>query len=72
MPNYKLSPSMVLVDTHRYEFEYGKLPSGFGSWAFQITNGDPTFFHCMKYGEAKRLAQNNAAIMGIGHISVCT
>lgn len=63
----------VLVITSRYEFEHGKLPRGFGCWAFRVNPRNdvgPAWFNQMSWGDAKRAAQKLAAEQHVSAVEV--
>lgn len=74
-----VKPSKVEVFTGTYEFNYGKKPSGYGSWAFideeheNLGNYyDYAFWSTGTYSEAKKAAKAYYAALGITLISVLT
>lgn len=66
----------VEVDTSYYEFNTGKRPSGFGSWAFVFNkktykNVNEVFWvHGKTYSEAKKIAIEEAKRRGAHYVSV--
>lgn len=53
------------IRTDRYFAAYGKMPKGFGHWAFETEKRDKMYFYFGTYSEAKRLAAARAKAEGI-------
>ena len=79
-PKHALA-SRVDFSTSAYEFSTGHLPRGRGSWAFCPSSeyNSPTYLNhvvftrgCTLFAEARRLAANYFAALGIDRVTVCT
>lgn len=58
----------VRVSTRKYEASHGRLPRGWGRWAFQI--GEQIEWFAGTYTEAKKLATKRARKAGVSVIEV--
>ena len=61
----------VAVDVTRYQFAWGRRPTGQGQRAFE-RNGQPFWQGTGSYMECRRAARKAAAAAGVRHISVCS
>lgn len=65
----------IYIDTTGYIFAHGHAPRGKGVWAFYMGNrNDINKLYCTPgsrtFGEARRLAQNEARKQGADYVSV--
>ena len=79
MQDQVLKPSQVEVDPSEWvRANFGRRPSGRGSWAFCKVNPrrsdylDHMIWESGLYSEARKAAQAKAAALGIGVLYVCS
>ncbi len=67
-----MASSSVRFTTEAFQFAHGRMPRGFGYWAFDFGQGPVFAPSSMNFGDAKDWARSHARSLNVRVVAVCS